>query len=118
MSNYPPGVSEGDIPGFRPQDNFDDDAYEQWAENEAYGIIVENLESYLTEYSGQISEHIISIWTLANMYKDWTIFNNYVTEMSSYDLLIFMARVYMEENEDDLLEEYTKEQEDNRNENE
>jgi hypothetical protein len=52
------------------------------------------------------------------MYKDWTIFNNYVTEMSSYDLLIFMARVYMEENEDDLLEEYTKEQEDNRNENE
>ena len=125
-SNLPSGLSTSDLIHIGEIDDpyeIDQDAYEEWAEDKSYGIIVENLQDYLIVYADKIAEKILEPWdyTTPDTYGDiarsnWQSLSDHSRSITSFDLLMFMAEMFIKKNEEDLLEEYTKEQEGNRKE--
>lgn len=109
MSNLAPGLSMGDIPGFRPQDDFDDDAFQEWAEDKAYEIIIDNLASYFVEYAERLEESILETFLMTK--RDWSVLRD-TNKGSVHLMLLQMSEWYVEENYDELIEEYLESRDD------
>ncbi len=103
MSNLAPGLSIGDLPGFRPEDNFDDDAFQEWAEDKAFEIIVDNLALYFVEYAERLEDLILE--TFLTTERDWSALRD-TNQGSKHLMLLQMSEWYIEENCDELMDEY------------
>ena len=106
-SNLPSGLSTSDLIHIGEIDDpyeIDQDAYEEWAEDKAFEIIVDNLAFYFAEYAERLEEQILE--TFLTTERDWSALRA-TNQGSTHLMLCQMAEWYVEENEDDLLEEYT-----------
>lgn len=117
-SNLPSGLSTSDLIHIGEIDDpyeIDQDDFTDWAEDKAIEIIVDNLAFYFAEYAERLADQILETFLTTD--RDWSALRDTNTG-SQHLMLCQMAEWYVEDHEDDLLEEYTKEQEDNRNESE
>lgn len=113
MSNLAPGLSIGDLPGFRPEDDFDDDAFQEWAEDKAYDDIKDMLSEYISEKSEEIAEKLLE-GTIKNepdlfdknKINEVFVWSTYVKNSIDLHLIDFLSEVYVEDNQDELMEEY------------
>lgn len=102
MSNYPPGIGFNDV----TVDSSVDDGSEDWAEDRAYEIIVDNLANYFVEYAERLEQDILE--TFLTTEKDWSALRE-TNQRSVHILLTEMAEWYVEDNHDDLYDEYQEE---------
>lgn len=109
MSNYPPGMTESDIPGWNdPYDGFDD-----WADEKVETEITQDFSEFFSEHAEQLAENFNRI--LYGKIRDHTLpFKITPQERNACEIVLtIMIEILRKEKDDDLWEEY-KEQVDTR----
>jgi hypothetical protein len=87
-----------------PEPEFDQDGYQDYAEDKCFGEICENLEETLENKSELIKNYILEGQNPKNI--NWTALDKRLSNTTLRDLLMMLTEKAMEEQEEELITEY------------
>lgn len=85
--------------------------WEDWSEDRAYEIIIDDLQACLIEYSDRLADYLLEDFNGSN----WQSFAASNSGRNVHSMLLLLSEWYLEDNKQKLLEEYDELLEDSKN---